>query len=263
MLGASRGTACQNVSAPPERASADWAEREIDLLELACRLIQKAKYIAAASLLGAVLAAVITFGFLTPRYMATSKLYVMNADKAALSLSDLQMSTYLISDYQEVFKNWHVHEMVLQKLNLPYTYEELADMLQVTNPSNTRILYITVTSTEPLEAKLLADAYAEAAQAFIASNMTSGMLNVFQTALLPERPSSPGYAFNVALGLLGGFALACAIIAVQFLLDDRLICARETENEPGLPAVGTAPCPSVPPAAERAEQRTEGDPPER
>ena len=35
-----------------------------------------------------------------------------------ISLSDLQIGTNLAADYQEVFKNWHVHELVDKRLGI-------------------------------------------------------------------------------------------------------------------------------------------------
>ena len=111
---------------------------EINIVELLYRWIEKWKIIALASLLGALIAAVYTFCFITPMYTATSKLYVVNTKDSAINLSDLQIGNYLASDYTEVFSNWHVHEMVLQRLGLDYTYSQLAGMVSVKNPKDTR-----------------------------------------------------------------------------------------------------------------------------
>lgn len=72
---------------------------EINLVELLYRLIEKWKIVALASLLGALIAAVYTFCFITPMYTATSKLYVVNTKDSAINLSDLQIGNYLASDY--------------------------------------------------------------------------------------------------------------------------------------------------------------------
>ena len=148
----------QTWAGQPEESGAD----EIDLVELLYRLIEKWKIIVLACVLGALIAGVYTIYFVTPMYTATSKLYVVNAKDSAINLSDLQIGNYLASDYTEVFSNWHVHEMVLQRLGLDYTYSELAGMVSVTNPQDTRILYINVVSADPQEAKDLADTYAQA-----------------------------------------------------------------------------------------------------
>ena len=133
------------------------AEFEIDLMEVLLRLLEKWKLIIAGALVGAVLMAMYSFILATPMYEATSKLYVLNSSDSAINLSDLQIGSYLTSDYMEVFDTWEVNEMVRQNLNLSYTREELADMLTLTNPSNTRILNITVTSSDPQEAADIAN----------------------------------------------------------------------------------------------------------
>lgn len=216
-------------------------EQEIDLLELFYRLLEKAKFIILVAVLGGMLFAAVTFFLITPKYTATSKLYVMNAGESAINLSDLQIGTYLAADYQEVFNNWHVHEMVIQALDLPYNYEEMADMLEITNPSDTRILYIAVTTENAVESKKIADAYAAAAQEFIASTMDTKMPNLFEEALVPYAPSSPSKLKNVLLGLVAGFVLACGIVVVQFLMDDKLHNGDEIEKYLGLASLGIMP----------------------
>lgn len=51
-------------------------------------------------------------------YSATSKLYIVNKDSFGIKMADLQLGTALTSDYQEVFKTWEVHEMVI--INAPH-----------------------------------------------------------------------------------------------------------------------------------------------
>ena len=85
----------------------------------------------------------------------------MSRTDSAINLSDLQIGSYLTSDYQEVFKTWEVHEQVLQNLGLDYEYEQLENMLSITNPADTRVLYITVNSDDPEEATAMANEYAD------------------------------------------------------------------------------------------------------
>ena len=216
-------------------------EDEIDLVELMYRLLEKWKIIVLACILGALIAGVYTIFFVTPTYTATSKLYVVNAKDSAINLSDLQISNYLASDYTEVFSNWHVHEMVIQRLGLDYTYSQLGNMVSVKNPQDTRILYITVTSTDPQEAKDMADTYAQVAREFIAAKMDTKQPNIFEEALLPSRPASPNKTKNVLMGFVLGFALCCGVIVVQFLTDDRLRSADDIEKYVQLPTLGVMP----------------------
>lgn len=216
-------------------------EMEIDLVELMYRLLEKAKYIILAAIVGAIIAGVITFQFMTPTYTATSKLYVLNSKDSALSLSDLQIGTQLASDYIEVFSNWHVHEMVNQRMGTDYTYSQLNNMVSVSNPSGTRILYIKVNAGSPEAAKTMADTYAAVAQEFIAAKMETEMPNVFEEALQPSAPSSPNKTRNVILGFMLGAVLACGIIVVQFITDDRIRTSESLEKHLGMATLGMMP----------------------
>lgn len=221
--------------------SEESVDGEIDLVELLYRLIEKWKIIVLACLFGALIAAVCTFYFITPMYTATSKLYVVNAKDSAINLSDLQIGNYLASDYTEVFSNWHVHEMVLQRLGLDYTYSQLAEMVSVENPKDTRILYVNVVSDDPQEAKDMADTYAQVAREFIAVKMDSEQPNIFEEALLPSRPSSPNKSRNIIMGFMIGLVLSCSVIIAQFLMDDRLRSADDIEKYVQLPTLGVMP----------------------
>ena len=77
---------------------------EIDLVELFYRFLEKAHWIVLCALVGAAIAGVYIFKFVTPIYEATSKIYIVGSD-TTISLSDLQIGSNLAADYQEVFKN--------------------------------------------------------------------------------------------------------------------------------------------------------------
>jgi len=214
---------------------------EINLVELFFRLLEKAKHIILAAVIGAILAGVYTQVFVTPLYTATAKLYVVNVGGTSINLSDLQIGSELTADYKEVFNNWHVHELVLQKLGLSYSYGKMSDMLDVSSPSGTRILYIKVTSPDPNEAKLIADTYAEVAQEFIATTMDTEEPNIFEEALLPSAPVSPSMVKNVAVGFILGAFIACAIITIIFLLDDKVRTSEDVERYFGMSTLGMLP----------------------
>ncbi len=233
---------------PPKRASAGGeaeADRfdggEIDLVALLFRLLESWKYILAATLLGAVLAGVYTLWFTTPVYEATAKLYVINSGDSAINLSDLQIGSYLASDYQEVFKTWEVHEMVLSELHLDYSYSQMQNMLKVSNPTDTRILHITVSSADPQEAADIANEYAAVAKQYISKTMATEEPNILSSALLPVQPVKPNKTMNVLLGFVLGAALAIGVVTVRFVMDDKLKTADDVRNYVGLPTLAVIP----------------------
>ena len=231
-------------------------ELEIDLVALFYRLLENAIWIILTSLVGAVVAGLITVFLITPRYSAVSGLYVMNRQDSAINLSDLQIGSSLTMDYQEVFRNWHVQEMVLQRLGLDYSYDTLNHMISLQNPTNTRILYITATSYYPDEAKSLADTYAQVAREFIAATMDTQQPSIFMEALRPSRPSSPSLFKNTVIGFAIGFLLSAGLIVILFLLDDRVRSAEDVEKTLGLPLLGMLPHQKLPRRARRETNRT-------
>lgn len=194
----------------------------IDLIELIYWLADHVRRILAAALAGAMLMALYSFVIASPVYKATSVLYVLNSSDSAINLSDLQIGSYLTSDYREVFDMWEVKEMVLQRLDLDYSYGKLGSMLEVSNPTNTRMLYITVSSESPEEAAQMANAYAEVAREYISATMQTDTPSLMSQALTPTSPVLPRKKLNLFLGAVAGAFLMTLVLMVQFILDDKL-----------------------------------------
>ena len=222
-------------------AQTEAVDTEIDLLELFYRLIERWKYIVAAACVGALVMIVYSFVLATPIYEATSKLYVMTASDSAINLSDLQIGSYLTSDYQEVFNTWEVQEMVLQNLGLDYSYQQLSEMITVSNPSNTRILNVTAKHRDPQTAARLANEYASVAGRYISETMKTDEPSLLSEALTPTRPVSPKKARNTILGFLIGALLMIAIVTIQFIMDDKVKTAEDIRRYADLPTLALVP----------------------
>jgi len=216
-------------------------EFEIDIIELLLRLAECWKYIVAGALIGVLIMGIYSFILATPMYEATSKLYVISSSDSAINLSDLQIGDKLTADYTEVFNTWEVHEIVRQNLGLTYTREEMQDMVAISNPSDTRVLYITVTHEDPKLAAEMANEYASVAKQYISMTMLTDEPSDFSEALVPDEPISPRKAFNVVIGFVLGTFIACAIIVVQFLMDDKIKTSEDIRKYTGLPTLAVIP----------------------
>lgn len=225
-------------------------EREIDLVALFFHLVDNMKYIILALILGAVIAGLYTKFNIAPQYESTAKLYVLSSSDSVLNLSDLQIGNYLASDYQEVFKTWEVNEQVITNLGLGYSYKQLQNMLIVSNPSNTRILYVTVTSGSAQEAALIANEYADVARKYIANVMLTDMPSVLSVALVNPKPISPSFTRNIVLGGMLGLLLAAGILVMIFLLDDKIKSSDDITRTIGVPVLSIMPVYEMLPAEE-------------
>lgn len=221
--------------------NADEGEREIDLVEMGYELLDKIKYIIIAAVLGGLVAALYVFGLATPMYEATAKLYVLNSSDSVVNLSDLQLGNYLASDYTEVFKTWEVKEMVRNNLGLSYNYDQLGGMVSISNPADTRILYITVTSPNPQEATDIANEYAKVVSNYVSTIMATERPNTMSQAILPTNPVSPKKTRSLIIGIMIGVILSAGIIVVRFALDDSIKSAEDITKYTGLAVLSIVP----------------------
>jgi capsular polysaccharide biosynthesis protein len=225
-----------NLSQPVESD-----EETIDLLELLYALLGKWREIAAATVACALIAAIGVLFFVTPKYQASSTIYVISRKDSAINISDLQIGTALTDDYIQVFHMWEVQEKVISNLDLPYTYNQLDGMLSVTNASNTRMLEITVTSESAQEAADIANEYATVVRDYIAKKMATDKPSIMSTALVPTVPVSPNKTKSILLGALLGFVVSAGVIVVMTLLDDTYKTADDIKKYTGLVTMAVIP----------------------
>lgn len=230
-----------NTALAEIRAAAAGEGDEIDLRELWFYLLDRWRIIAVAAVVGLIFATVYTFGVVTPMYQSTAKLYVLSSKDSVLNLADMQIGNYLASDYQEVFKTWEVNEKVRTNLGLDYSYGKLQSMVKISNPTNTRILYITVTSPFPTEAATIANEYAKVVSEYISLTMATETPNTFSTALRPGGPISPNKTRSMLLGLMLGAFAATAILAAAFVLDDKIKTPDDITKYAGMPTLAIVP----------------------
>lgn len=210
-------------------------EVEIDLVELL--LFYRARWLSVlfGLLSGAVVMAAVTVYLITPKYTATSKLYMVSASSDSIvDLTDLNIGTSLSSDYEELLKVRPIIEEVIKDKELGYTYEELLEQIDISTISDTRILTITAESTSPEEAMAVANALADKAVKELPDLMDTAEPNIAERAVLPEKQSSPSLAKNTIIGAFVGMLLILAIHTVFFITDDTLKSADDVEKAFGV-----------------------------
>lgn len=216
-------------------------EIEIDLKELFFELINNWMMIGISTVLVALIMFCISKFILVPEYQSTSELYVLSKSTSITSLADIQMGTNLTNDYIVVVKGRPVLEQVIANLGLDETYASLKGKVSIDNPSNSRILDITVTDEDPERAKLIADEIAKVGSAFIAEKMVQDPPTIIQYGYVNENPVSPNVLTNTVLGAAVGAFLAIAIIIITYLMNDTVMSADDIERKLGMNVLGTLP----------------------
>ncbi len=216
-------------------------ELEIDLMEIIQVLWRKAWIICAAAFGCALLAFVYSKFFITPTYASSTRIVVLNNNSDNLTLNDLSMGTQLSNDYKELIRSRDVVEKVIEAYRLDTSYEAFVGSLSITSPTNTRIIDIRLTHTNPLLAKDLVDKLREEAAIKIKDIMMVDAVNVVDEGNVPTSPIGPNVKKYTLLGFAVGFILSVAVILVLYLLDDTIKSSEDIEKYLKLSTLGTIP----------------------
>ena len=201
-------------------------EDTIDLLELAKAIWKNILIIALVAVLFGSAAFGCTAFLIEPEYEATASLYVNNssfsfgATSFSISSSDLNASNSLVAVYIYILESRTTMEDVIKQADLTYTPEELSKMVEAKGVNSTGAFEVTVTSTNPSEAELIANTIAKILPDRISEIVDGSSVRIVDYAIIPSHRSGPSVVKNTAIGILAGGFLAAAIVVIRFLMKD-------------------------------------------
>ena len=217
-------------------------EIEIDLGQLLSLLLSRLWIILLALAFGGAAAFLCARFLVTEQFESTTEVYILSREgEKGVTYSDVQMGTQLTKDYAELIKSRYVLQQVGANLGLSYTYEEMRGAVEVTTPTDTRIIAITVTNPNPVLARNMANEIRTVAAEHITKVMDIQAVNVVDEANLPTAPASPNRMKWLMMGALLGAVLAAAVIVVRYLLDDTIKTSDDVETYLGLSTLGVIP----------------------
>ena len=214
---------------------------EIDLLELLFAFRRRILWIVLAAILGGGISFAGTRVLMTPMYESTTTMLVLTSETTLSSLSELQLGTQLTNDYEILTKSRAVLETVIENLNLNLGYEQLNNMVSISNPEDSRIMEITLTYPDPEEAKTIVDEIASVTSEFIGDQMEGIPPKIIDQGEVPSGPSSPSVSRNTLLGILLGIVISCGIITVITVMDDTIKTEEDIEYYLGIPTLASVP----------------------
>ena len=166
---------------------------------------------------------------------------VLSKETTLTSLADIQLGTSLTSDYTVLIKSTPVLEQVIENLKLDMTAEELGKNVSINNPSDTRILEISVVNADPEMAKKIVDEIAEVSSTYIGDKMEVIPPKIIEVGKVPVVRSSPSVKKNAAIGVLFGMVVCCAIITVLTIMDDTIKTEDDINKYLGISVLASVP----------------------
>lgn len=244
-------------SAVQNKQSVQDDEITIDLVQLFFELRKHIVLLILTTIIGGGLGFAISRFVLTPTYTSTSMIYVMSKETTLTSLADLQIGSQLTQDYKVLVTSRTVMEDVIQKLGLKYDYATLRKKVTLDNPSNTRILNISVLDTDPKMAKQLTDAVADSASSYIADIMEQDPPKIIEYGEIPLQKTGPKTGRNTMMAALLFLLAAVAFVTIDMLTNDTIKTEDDIENYFGLPVLAAIPEKDAA-AAKKSEQYSYG-----
>lgn len=179
-------------------------------------------------------------------FQSTTKIYVLDKESGSggqTTYTDLQAGAQLTKDYAELITSRTVIEKVIADNHLEsvYDYKEFLKKVEVNTPTDTRIVSITVTDTNPALAQALADDIRVEASDLIINTMQIDAVNTYEVANLPTEKSAPSCCKWALIGALLGALLVGGIVTLQYILDDTIKTSEDVEQYLGLSTLALIP----------------------
>ncbi|GAA1859990.1 polysaccharide biosynthesis tyrosine autokinase [Myceligenerans crystallogenes] len=206
--------------------------------------------ITATTVLAVVLAVLATV-LATPRYQASSQVFVSvrgGEDSVNAMVAGRNFSAEQVTSYTEIVTSPRVLEPVIEDLGLADTPMSLASRVRAERPKNTVLINIVASDASPSVAAAVANGIAASLakvvpdlETEVGSDRSPVEISTIREAAIPGAPVSPQPALNVVLGLLAGLVLGVGIAVVRDLLDTRIRTAADVEAITGSSVIGSIP----------------------
>ncbi len=215
---------------------------EIDLKEVFYILWNHIIQIVGSLILGMIVAFTVTFFLITPKYTATATLYVVSGNSSVVDLSALQIGTQVKSDYKELMKSRTILDEVIKDLRLEnFTTSSLANCITISNTSDTRILNVSVETTNAQLSADIANKLAKESITYLPSVMKTDSLTLVDEALVPTSKSSPSTVRNTALGGILCALVYCAYLIIKMLMNDTFVTPDDIYKKFGVQPLAAIP----------------------
>jgi len=198
----------------------------------------------------AVLAALAASLVTTPKYAASTQLFVSTTgqDTTAAAYQGGLFSQQRVTSYAELIQGQQVAQRVVDTLKLPMTAAQVAGEVSASVTTNTVILGVTVTDASPQRARDIANTLSDQFTKLVAeletpqgSTTAAAKVTVVQQASLPTSPVVPKTTRNIALGAVVGLLLGVGLAVLRDRLDNTVKDRREVVEATQAAVVGAIP----------------------
>lgn len=209
---------------------------EIDLLELFRAVLKYIKLIIVLCIVFGLGGFLGTKFLIAPTYTASTSIYLTPqvSDSGSLDYNSQMANSKLVTNVVNLMTQNNVMSEVAKNVGMENA-KSVKDCIEVTNESNTEIITITATTTDPKLSKDIANGTVDTFIKTMQKNLNVRNIEIVDKAKLSYVPSGPNAKKNGVLAAAVGFVLGAGYAVLRYLLDNRLRTKEEAEKYLGIP----------------------------
>ena len=215
---------------------------EIDLLELLRAVLKYIKLIIVLCIVFGLGGFLGTKFLITPTYTASTSIYLTPQinDTGSLDYNSQMANSKLVTNVVNLMTQNNVMSEVAKDVGMENA-ASVKKCISVTNETNTEIVKVTATTTDPKLSKDIANGTVTTFIKTMQKNLNVRNIEIVDKAKLSYVPSGPSIKKNTMMAALVGGVIGVGYAVLKFLLDNRLRTKEEAEKYLGIPVFAEFP----------------------
>lgn len=217
---------------------------EINILDIIKYFKKNIIIVIATAIVFAIAGALYTVYLQVPKYKSQTTLLLLKSNESVGSTytqSDVLMNQNLVTTYSEIIKSKKVLNRVISEQNLNMSTSELTNMISVNSPKQSILIAINVESTNPIEARNIANSLAIVFSEEIKNLLNMQNVGIVDEAIIAKDPYNVNPLKQVVLSTAIGVLLSVSVLFVIYYFDTSIKTEEQIEKEIGLPLIGVIP----------------------
>lgn len=215
-------------------------EVEINLGELLTLLKSKYKMIIISILSCAVIAGAITVFLISKKYESNANIYPKpEVTEGSVDYTQINANNLMVNNYIEMLKGNNIQSQVAE--NLGITTAQVSSSVSISNQTNTQIIHISATTTDPQLSKDIVDGLVSVFKKEAKDTLNINNISTIDSAQMATSPVSPNLKMNLIIGALIGALISIGYLFIKFMLDTHIHNKDEAEKYLGIPCLGSIP----------------------
>ena len=181
--------------------------------------------------------------FVVPTYVSYGTMYISSATAditGQSTLSDVMLAQELVSTYTEILSSNSFMKAVAEESGLGYNYAQLRSKIRFAQKQEAPVMMVSVTSTDPKEAHILAETVLNTAQDEVSRVIPGGVVGIIDHAEEPLVPSSPVHSKSAMIAAIAALLVVALVVFFIDFFDDR-VRNRQELAALGLPVLAEIP----------------------